>query len=64
MSVAVSKVHRKGSRLLLAHCLLFWDWDRTSANERLEQQIGGDLARKLVYALARPQAGRGGSSSP
>jgi hypothetical protein len=48
--------------LLLVHCAPALD-ERPSAYVRLEQQVGGDLARLLVNALAGPQ-GRRGSSSP
>jgi len=48
--------------LLLVHCTAITD-DRPSAAVRLEQAIGGDLARLLVGALVGPQ-GRRGSSSP
>jgi hypothetical protein len=52
----------RGAGLLLAHCHSVLD-ERPSAYERLQDLIGGDLARLLVFALAGPQ-GRRGSSSP
>ena len=52
----------RGSRLLLAHFRLLADWERSPAEVRLEDQLGGDFARRLIRALARPQ--RVGSSSP
>jgi hypothetical protein len=53
---------QRGAGLLLVHCATVAD-ERPSAYTRLEQQLGGDLARLLVFALAGPQ-GRRGSSSP
>jgi len=64
MSAALSENLDRGSRLLLSHCRILATWDRSPATDRLVDQLGGDLARKLVYALARPQVGRDGSSSP
>jgi hypothetical protein len=52
----------RGAGLLLVHCAAVSD-DRTPAYARLEQALGGDLARLLVFALVGPQ-GRRGSSSP
>jgi hypothetical protein len=52
----------RGAGLLLVHCATVVD-ERPSAYTRLEQQLGGELARLLVFALAGPQ-GRRGSSSP
>jgi hypothetical protein len=44
----------RGSELLLEHCTaLYWPADsRPSAFHRLEQAVGGELARLLVGALA------------
>ncbi len=53
---------QRGAGLLLAHCAAVVD-DRPSAYQRLEQELGGELARLLVFALVGPQ-GRRGSSSP
>lgn len=64
MSTAYSNNVGPGSRRLLAHCALMGRWERSPARDQLDQQLGRDLARKLVYALVRPQAERGGSSSP
>ena len=51
----------RGDALLLAHCASF-DPDLESARERLEEALGPELARQLVYALTagaptRPEAG-------
>lgn len=51
----------RGASLLLAHCAAVNE--RESAYTRLEHELGGDLARLLVFALTGPQ-GRRGSSSP
>jgi hypothetical protein len=53
---------QRGASLLLAHCSRL-PMERESAYTRLEHELGGDLTRLLVFALARPQ-GRRGSSSP
>jgi hypothetical protein len=52
----------RGSSLLLAHCGAYVG-ERESAYERLEDEVGGDLARLLVFALSGDH-GRLGSSSP
>jgi hypothetical protein len=52
----------RGAGLLLIHCSAVAA-DRPTAAVRLEQALGGDLARLLVRALVGPQ-GRRGSSSP
>jgi hypothetical protein len=54
---------RRGSTLLLAHCTGVVADDRESAYERLEHELGGDLAHMLVFALSGDH-GRCGSSSP
>ena len=64
MSIAYSTNVGPGSRRLLAHCALMGRWERSPARNQLEQQLGRDLARTLLYALVRPQAGLDGSSSP
>ena len=51
-------------RLLLAHCADVGERERPSPRSRLETALGGDLAEKLLFALAPDQAGRVGSSSP
>jgi hypothetical protein len=53
---------QRGSSLLLVHCAAM-DGERPSAYTRLERKVGGELARRLVCALA-PAQGRRGSSSP
>jgi hypothetical protein len=53
---------QRGAGLLLVHCAAVCD-ERPTAFSRLEEQLGGDLARLLVFALVGPQ-GRRGSSSP
>jgi hypothetical protein len=52
----------RGADLLLVHCLAFAG-DEPSAYSRLEDEVGDDLARLLVFALSSGQ-GRRGSSSP
>ena len=52
----------RGAALLLVHCSAVVD-GRESAYTRLEHELGGELARLLVFALTGPQ-GRPGSSSP
>jgi hypothetical protein len=47
--------------LLLVHCSDYAE-KRPSAYTRLEDQIGGPLARLLVGALVGPQGLRGSSS--
>ena len=61
MRVLPPQPHR-GAALLLVHCAAVVD-ERESAFTRLEHELGGELARLLVFALAGPQ-GRRGSSSP
>ena len=45
----------RGPALLLQHCAILagGDYGRLPAFHRLEQAVGGDLARFLVAALAR-----------
>jgi hypothetical protein len=52
----------RGASLLLLHCAAVTD-ERPSAYSRLEDEVGDDLARLLVFALVGRQ-GRRGSSSP
>jgi hypothetical protein len=61
MSIADSQPER-GDLLLLVHCAAVSD-ERPSAYARLEDKLGGELARLLMYALTGPH-GRLGSSSP
>ncbi len=61
---AYASPRRRGTELLLAHCAAI---RRPSAGERLRAEIGGDLAGRLVAALARDQGAarrRRGSLSP
>jgi hypothetical protein len=60
MSIAQPQPQR-GASLLLVHCAAVND-ERPSAYTRLEQAVGGELARLLVSALAAPQGLRGSSS--
>jgi hypothetical protein len=54
MGVAYSNNVGPGSKRLLAHCALIGRWERSPARDRLEQQLGRELARRLVHALMRP----------
>ncbi len=51
MNVLAQKTSHRGVRLLAAH-LESLDPQAASARERLEEQVGDELARKLVFALA------------
>jgi hypothetical protein len=64
VSIAYSNNVGRGSQRLLAHCALMGRWERSPARDELEQALGRELARRLIFALVRPQAERGGSSSP
>lgn len=56
MNVLAQETTHRGARLLAAH-LESLDPETVSARERLETELGSELARKLVFALAtRPQA--------
>jgi len=57
MNVLAQKTAHRGARLLVAH-LQSLDPSAVSARERLELQLGDELARKLVFALAPHAAGR------
>jgi len=59
---AVAPDPRRGSTLLLAHCSAVVA-EGASAYERLQDELGGHLARLLVFALSGDH-GRRGSSSP
>ena len=64
MSVLAIAPRRRGTELLLAHCAGF---TRPPASDRLRAELGGDLSRRLLAALAsgqREEDGRRGSSSP
>ncbi len=54
MITAAPPTGRRGHALLLAHCSAVSRLEeaRPGAFERLEQQVGGDLARLLLNALA------------
>jgi hypothetical protein len=52
----------RGDSLLLVHCAAV-GYEPPSAYSRLEDVLGGELARLLVFALVGPH-GRVGSSSP
>ncbi len=54
MSYAIPDHQSRGTSLLLAHCRLLAAWERSPAERRLEDKLGGDFARRLVRALARP----------
>jgi hypothetical protein len=47
----------RGVDLLLVHCRAVGD-DRPSAYARLQDAVGGELARLLVFALSRPHGNR------
>jgi hypothetical protein len=59
MSVAVLRPRPlPGHTLLVEHCLaLGFSQSRPPARDRLEQALGRDLTRRLVFALTRPPAG-------
>jgi hypothetical protein len=61
MSVAESQPKR-GDELLLVHCAAVVD-ERPSAYSRLEEEVGDELARLLLWELTGAY-GRRGSSSP
>jgi hypothetical protein len=48
----------KGFELLFEHCSALTDHSRPPAFHRLEQALGGELARLLVGALARRRGER------
>jgi hypothetical protein len=51
MNALAQETTNRGTRLLVAH-LVSLDPQAASARERLDEEIGSDLARKLVFALA------------
>jgi hypothetical protein len=57
MNVLAQKTTRRGARLLVAH-LESLDPQALQARERLEERLGNELARKLVFALAPQSSGR------
>jgi hypothetical protein len=52
MNLTAQPVKDRGARLLVAH-LESLDLAAVPARERLEEQLGSELARKLVFALAQ-----------
>jgi hypothetical protein len=59
--ISASPPHgERGYELLLEHCaaLTRTSSARTPAFERLEQELGGELTRLLVVALARRRSAR------
>jgi hypothetical protein len=57
MNVLAQETAHRGARLLAAH-LQSLDPRAVPARERLEVQLGDELARKLVFALAPHKSGR------
>lgn len=57
MNLLVQKTAERGARLLVAH-LKSLDPQAVQARERLEERLGNELARKLVFALAPHGSGR------
>jgi hypothetical protein len=57
MNVLAQKTTHRGFRLLAAH-LESLDPRAVPARERLDERLGNELARKLVFALAPPRSGR------
>lgn len=57
MNVLVQKTTQRGARLLAAH-LESLDPQAPQARERLEERLGTELARKLIFALAPQSSGR------
>lgn len=51
MDVVPQPLTHRGARLLAAH-LASLDPDATPARERLQEELGNELARKLIFALA------------
>jgi hypothetical protein len=57
MQALLQRATRRGGCLLTAH-LESLDPEATQARERLEVQLGSELTRKLVFALAQQPPGR------
>jgi hypothetical protein len=57
MNVLAQETTHRGARLLAAH-LQSLDPGAVPARERLQVQLGDELARKLVFALAPHKSGR------
>jgi hypothetical protein len=51
MNASAQPLNYRGTHLLAAHLESF-DPEATKARERLELQLGDELTRKLVFALA------------
>jgi hypothetical protein len=57
MHVLPQPLTHRGARLLAAHLESF-DPEASKARERLEEQLGHELAHKLVFALANRRPAR------
>ena len=57
MNVLAQETKQRGARLLVAH-LESLDPQAVQARERLDERLGNELARKLVFALAPHGSGR------
>jgi hypothetical protein len=57
MNALAQETTHRGVRLLAAH-LQSLDPRTVQARERLDTQLGDELARKLVFALSAPSPGR------
>jgi hypothetical protein len=57
MNLLPQPMTHRGAWLLAAH-LESLDSEAVSARERLEEELGTDLARKLLFALAPQRSGR------
>ena len=57
MNVLIQETTQRGARLLVAH-LESLDPRAVQARERLDERLGHELARKLVFALAPHRPGR------
>ena len=57
MTVVAKETTHRGARLLAVH-LESLDPRAVPARDRLDEQLGNELARKLVFALAPHSSGR------
>ena len=57
MNLSLQPTNHRGAQLLAAH-LDSLDPKAVPARERLEVELGHELARKLLFALAPPRQGR------
>ena len=57
MDLTQHAMTHRGARLLTAH-LASLDPEALQARERLEEELGSELARKLVFALATHRPSR------